>query len=205
MHTSVRLMDGRVLTAGGVTPQGILATAELYDPRTGVWSPTGNMNFARAYHTATLLDNGKVLVVGGVGVGDLASAELYDPAAGTWSVTKSWMRDARHNHTATLLLDGRVLVAGGCRLSDCRALLLNTAEIYDPLTDSWTAGPNMIDERANHTATRLPDGRVLLVDGAPFPTLGWGSSELYDPVTKGPSKNNLPSLEWDLRQIRHHT
>ena len=84
-----------------------------YDPATNTWSPAGNMAVARDEHTATLLHNGKVLVVGGLNSsGFLTFAELYDPASNSWSSAGS-MAVARSEHTATLLSDGTVLIAGG--------------------------------------------------------------------------------------------
>ena len=79
----------------------------------GNWTPTSSLNTARFLHTATLLQNGKVLVAGGSGFSGIsASAELYDPASGTWTATGS-LNTARRSHTATLLQNGMVLVAGG--------------------------------------------------------------------------------------------
>ncbi|MER5920250.1 kelch repeat-containing protein [Streptomyces mirabilis] len=93
--TATRLPNGKVLVAGGSGTGSNLASAELYDPRTGRWALTGSMHDGRSAATAALLPNGKVLVAGGLGdTGILASAELYNPRTGRWSVTDS-MHDAR--------------------------------------------------------------------------------------------------------------
>jgi Galactose oxidase, central domain/Kelch motif len=103
-HTATRLLDGKVLVAGGNT-----WSAELYDPRTNEWSSAGSMAVARTDHTATLLPDGRVLVTGGAnGNTDLPSAELYDPVTNQWSPVSS-MASARKKHAAILLPDG----AGG--------------------------------------------------------------------------------------------
>jgi galactose oxidase-like protein/Kelch motif protein len=134
--TATLLPDGTVLVAGGYTIDSsgnatVLASAELFDPGSGTWTATGNMNGGRAENTATLLPDGMVLVVGGNsgsgGSAILASAELYDPSNGTWTVTGN-MAGERNGHTATLLPDGTVLVAGGLSSNDPLA----SAELYDP-------------------------------------------------------------------------
>jgi len=124
-----------VLVVGG-GPGSASASAELYDPASGTWTPTGSLNTGREEHTATLLPNGMVLVAGGfgVGVGILASAELYDPTSGTWMSTGS-LNTARRFHTATLLPNEMVLVAGGL---DSAGSDLASAELYEACTPTPT-------------------------------------------------------------------
>ncbi len=182
-HTATLLPDGMVLVAGGgdgTGQGGTRASAELYDPSTGSWTATGSMGEARGNHTATLLSDGRVLVVGGFA---LASAELYDPRARTWAQTGAMHQD-RGYHTATLLPDGKVLVVGGFSGVD-NPQATASAELFDPDTGIWTSTADMGLARAGHTATLLPDGRVLVVGGSS----GGGSfqqtasAELYDPRT----------------------
>lgn len=194
-HTATRLLDGTVLVSGGLLGSGgpdsrSLATVELYDPGSGVWRPTGSLLTPRDHHTATLMADGRVLVVGGAeaaagarGNGEysgrlLASAELYDPATGTWTATGS-LRTARESHFAMLLEDGRVLVVGGLTVERGKFTERLAAELYDPIAGTWTVaglpGLTRID-----TATLLGNGTVLMTGGDSG--LGAGSSaELYDP------------------------
>jgi hypothetical protein len=123
LHTATLLQNGMVLVAGG--KDGHLApsaSAELYDPASGTWTPTGSLNTGRGSHTATLLQNGMVRVTAGDEEFNVtASVELYDPASGTWTDTGR-LNTARRSHTATLLQDGTVLVAGGLGNNNNRAL-----------------------------------------------------------------------------------
>jgi N-acetylneuraminic acid mutarotase len=128
------LPDGKILIAGGSYPAD---SAELYDPAGGAWTVTGQLNQARYFgYTATLLQNGKVLVAGGYGAFPkfLSSAELYDPGTGTWTTTGS-LTTARYYHTATLLPNGDVLVTGGESSSNYKE---PSAELYDPATGTWS-------------------------------------------------------------------
>ena len=151
-----------MLIAGGYgydNPLNCLATAELYDPAAGTFSAAGSLQYARSAHTATLLQDGKVLIAGGYRDGNyLATAELYDPDTGTFSLTGS-LQQARSSHTATLLPNGKVLIAGGyCGYNTY------TAELYDPSAGTFTA-TGILDRRDRHTATLLPSGKVLIAGG----------------------------------------
>jgi large repetitive protein len=185
--TATLLCDGRVLIAGGMgaprtSGSAALAAAELYDPTTGIFSPTGSLATARMDHTATLLPDGHVLITGGLGAtradgtATLASAELYDPASGLFSPTGS-MASARFDAAATLLDDGRVLVAGGFldSVGDGSMAGLVSAELYDPATGRFSPTGSLTTARAANTATLLLDGRVLIAGGI--------SGDLYDPQT----------------------
>lgn len=185
-HTATLLKDGKVLVAGGLSgftwPYGI-ASAELYDPATGTWSETGPLLSPRFSFEATLLKDGRVLVVGGCHGNILASAELYNPNTGTWSATGS-MGAPRSGHTATLLHDGKLLATGGAGALSPWPSIVGIAEIYDPATGIWRATSSPITAaRISHTATLLPNGRVMIVGGGGgvSGTITFNSCELYDP------------------------
>lgn len=179
-HTATLLPDGKVLIVGGskcdvngCSRQSfpfdrLLSSAELYDPATETFSATGSMSIARAFHSATLLNNGTVLVIGGLNPegGSVATAEIYDPATGSFTRIGDMAR-ARFEHTASLLADGRVLIAGGLEgdANDFGFFPTPTAEIYDPATQSFSPGGEMPQEAASHTASVLLDGTVLVAGG----------------------------------------
>ncbi len=196
-HTATLLPNGQVLVAGGInnfTPNGSgTNTAELYDPSTGTWSITGSLNMSRYDHTATLLPNGLVLVAGGVSRDPNTpnTTELFDPTTGTWRLTGT-LHEPRLLHTATLLRNGKVLIAGGGKYIDQGSgsfsiSRLTTTELYDPATGLWSVADELHTQRIFHTATLLPNGKVLVAGGC---LEDWcldddplDSGELYDPNT----------------------
>ena len=218
-HAATILPDGQVLVVGGI---GGADTAERYDPAADAWQPAGRMATLRGEVAIAPLADGRVLAVGAVGgMGSTAAAERYDPATDTWQQvaapplfpygtlttladgralyisagraavyapgTDTWTptgplsdRAGGNRHAATPLPDGRVLVTGGIR-GDCvkTACLNATAERYDPATNRWATVAPMRQVRADHDATLLPDGGVLVVGD-------YGDSRLterYDPAT----------------------
>ncbi len=189
-HTATLLGDGSILLVGGSAAlgEGPLASAEIWTPPpagraddvgidapdlilprpsgipVGV-APAGEMTTRRWEHTATLLEDGRVLIVGGA---DGSPAELFDPATGMFSPTGS-MSESRVYHTATRLGDGTVLVVGGLNEPA-------TAEIYDPSSGRFTPTGTPLSQRGAAEAILLGDGRVLGISGP--------SAETYDPRTR---------------------
>lgn len=159
--TATRLLDGRVLVAGGLTPFAT-ETAELYDPATQTWTRTGSLATARSAHSATLLSDGRVLVAGGLNVfGRVSSAELFDPVTGTWRSTGS-MTVGRAGHRAVRLNDGKVFAIGGFEFLEPA---FPAVDVYDPGTGTWSIGPSTNRAHFAHTVTALNDGRILVVGG----------------------------------------
>jgi len=187
----VALPDGRVLAAGGGIegPPGYTATssAEIYDPNDDSWTMTAPMGAPRALQTATLLNDGEVLVAGGATAYNGAAAQLttsvqiFDPKTNTWRET-SPLPTPLYTHAATLLSDGRVLVTGGFSGSADNSPGLDTTFTYDPATAQWSTAAAMSDARAEHTMLRLPDGRVLALGGLDQNNDVLRTVEIYDPA-----------------------
>jgi len=176
------LADGKILVVGFYS-----ALAALYDPGSGTFSPTGSPS--RYHGSAILLTNGKVLFTGGIDdFGEDIHAELYDPVAGVFTPAAN-MTTPRLDHSATLLGDGTVLLAGNQRTGSDGGRAFASAELYDPVTGTFSATGDMITPRFGHAAPLLPDGTVLIVgtpsayaDGYPEPP-----AELYHPLVLKPA------------------
>lgn len=187
LHTAILLPDGRVLVAGGRTcdqPPPTACnftfrsdTAEIYDPTTGTWTPTGSLTIHRHTTSSVLLPSGEVLVPAGfTSAGNGTTADRYDPGTGTWSST-SPLNVGRARQGAMLLPDGTVLVASGFGGG-------NTAETYDPASDTWTLTGNMAGNRFNFDFAVLPNGKALVAGGGFSGQGPSATAELFDPATR---------------------
>ena len=181
-HSATLLADGRVLIAGGIKPavdRAPTPDAEIYDPATGRFSATGNMQEARADNVAALLPDGRVLIVGGWGGGDIhANGELYDPASGTFEPVVSAFEVGGERSSIVVLTDGRALIVGGFNMGARSA-----AWLFDSTKNTFVPTGGLADGRYAHTLTRLADGRVLVAGGL---TSGGGprdDAEIYDPAS----------------------
>lgn len=178
LHTATLL---EVLVAGG---DGLAGTAELYDPISGAWSLTGSLLEFRSGHRASLLNDGRVLVTGGLGRFDLATSEIYNPTTEIWSSTGSTATTRTEGFTLVRLNNGMLLIAGGG---------ISEAELYDLSAGVCSTTGSMSIDRDYHSATLLVDGRVLVAGGMttvcdPNPDVGCypiylDSAEIYTPLT----------------------
>jgi hypothetical protein len=200
-HTATLLSDGRVLLLGSINPTG---SAEIFDPASGNFSATGSLVQARAHHTATLLPNGKVLILGGTQIAppggggappgpvSLDSVEIYDPGTGRFQ-SAGKLVIARDSHSATLLSSGKVLVEGGYTHDfdgDAQPewYTMFTAELYDPASSASIVVASLEGDRAEHVATILNSGQVLVTGGItgffccsfkPYSGVSLSSAEVY--------------------------
>ena len=185
LHNTILLPDGRVLAAGGLYRGAALQTTEIFNPVTGRWESGPRITVSRMLARLTALPDGRHLLAGGLsGIQNrfsiLAAAEIYDPATNRW-VTAGAMLAGRFLFAMTPLADGRVLAAGGGQGDPFAPTGRDTAEIYDPASDTWTATGRLPGPRMNHAGTLLPGGRVILTGGttglAPDPSTG-----VFDPA-----------------------
>jgi hypothetical protein len=155
------LHNGTVLLAGGFNERGLTASAEIYDPSAGRFTPVNSMSTPRGGATATLLTNGDVLIAGGGDITATATAEMYSAESMTFGPTGS-MHVPRLGHASALLPGGKVLITGGMD----RRNSTSTAEVYDPRTGTFTVVGSMNVARCKHASVLLNDGTVLVVGGA---------------------------------------
>jgi hypothetical protein len=182
-HSATLLPDGRVLIAGGFN--GLyLNTSEIFDPATKRFTPARQMISPRSGHVAVTLNDGRILMAGGVGTGwtFLKSAEIYDPKVGAFTPTGD-MSIERESHTATLLKNGKVLITGGHKDRRGDVKIFRGAELYDPVKGSFAATGDLTVKRHKHDATRLNDGRVLILGGSDERdgAGAYQNAEIYDP------------------------
>lgn len=202
-HTATLLPNGKIFIAGGYNGD-YLSSAEVFDPTTNRFTSAGRMVIARSGHVATLLNNGKVLLAGGVGTGwtFLADAELYDPNTNTFTATGG-MATARESHTVTLLNDGKVLITGGHKGRRANITIYTSAEIYNPANGTFTATSNLTVKRHKHDATRLADGRVLIVGGSDERDGdgAYRNAEVFNPANGSFTtvKNNMNTARYKLQ------
>src|SRR5574337_593501 len=159
------LCGGFVILHGSLPPASINA-----------WLPAGNLTAGRSGAASVLLQDGRLLITGGSGAsGALATTEILDPSSGFTAGPP--MNLARSNHVAVLLQDGRVLMAGG---TDASGRASQSAELFDPVANSWSASGPLMVGRSGATATLLPSGQVLIAGGISNGT-ALASLELFDP------------------------
>jgi len=196
------LSTGLVLITGGFDASHLgLSTAEVYDPTSGQFRPTGLLDSGRGEHTATLLDSG-VLIVGGyeaeVPLPARALAELYDPANGTFSPAGP-MAIPRGSHTATVLADGRLLIAGGFTVFPAvPAPTVPDAEVYDPAAGTFLVDASMVEARGRHAAAALSGGGVLFAGGLDGRFALLDSAEVYTTASR-PSAASRDRHACDVR------
>jgi hypothetical protein len=197
--TATTLKDGRVLVAGGwdsydANSWSATRSAEIYDPQTGAWKEAASMLTNRGLHTATLLPDGRVLVVGGASFWDggaidpalvdleiLMDAEIYDPAHDTWTAVSAPMSTGRATQSAILLANGHVLVVGGWGGRGHNTLA--SVEDFDPTTGKWHTDGSLSTARGQTRLVTLADGRVLVIGGDTSDWFAIASCELFDPGT----------------------
>jgi len=188
---AIRLSDGRVLAAGGrgrglgnVEVGNFEESTELLDPETVEWTFTGDMAAKRQSPAMVELNDGRVLVAGGLGQQKetISTAEIWDPATGVWVAT-SPLNLSRSGMGVTKLLDGRVMLVGGKTDDKFLVATLVKSEIYDPATATWFETAPMSEKRINHTTTLLADGRVLVVGGGKEDGPYLKTVEIYDPAS----------------------
>lgn len=187
-HEATLLPSGSLWVTGGFDANALAYNStEVYTPATDSWTIASPMSSNLAAHTATKLPDGRILLVGGLSIFDtpaFSSVELFDPVNNSWSPAAP-LKTGRARHTATLLPNGKVLVTGGSTLG-IFSNAIETTELYDPATNSWSDVAPMGEVRCGHKAVLLPSGKVFVVGGRNSTTDASRylvTTELYDPLT----------------------
>jgi hypothetical protein len=179
-HTATLLANGRVLVTGGQRPDdpsSLAASAEIFNPATNVWTTVAPLSIARTTHTATLLADGLVLIVGGATTAGIVGAvERYNPAQDTWTKLPD-LATPRALHSATRLDNGAVLIAGGL---DASSSTVRSSELFDPDATRWVVNGLLVHGRLGHAAEALGNGEVLVSGGE-----HQSSAEIYRPAAGG--------------------
>ena len=199
-RTTTRLPDGRLLAIAGIGSAGPDGGVSLFDPVTQTTVRlTARLLEPRAWHTATILPTGSILIAGGIGADgrSIATAERFDLATESFTPVAMPGASARAGHTATLLTDGRVLVAGGV---DERNALATGSEIWN-IESGMVADVPGLQPRAGHTATLLADGQVLLTGGTEADSAHAKSDDVFDARSGRGRPVNRPPVEQAARPL----
>lgn len=183
------LTDGKVLVAGGMFVDTVswnivvLNNLDIYNPQTAKWTEAAHLNLRRYGHTATLLDDGRVLVTGGTTENlQTEECEIYDPSNNTWTVSSS-MLEKRWDHSAILLNNGNVFVSGGNPIFPW----LKSCEVYDLNTNQWFSVADMLAYRTGHRIYYLTKiDKLLILGGDAQPVTTEDTWEIYDPISLVP-------------------
>ena len=192
-HTATKLLDGKVLVTGGFGKRfKLLKSVEIYNPVTGVWSKSTEMNFPRAEHSAALLKDGRVLVTGGrdENYAPTFSSEIFDPESGTWEIYEDMSRQ-RHKHISIVQPDGSVILIAGSGPSRSLA----DVELMDPINDILEVLSPTLEEHSDHAAISLDDGRIFVSGGVRLldEVVTSVGAEIYDFKTNTWTKTSLQS------------
>jgi len=159
-----------------------LNSCEIYDVEDNSWNTTVSLAEGRSGHTSTLLNDGNVLIIGGItSSSSIESCEIYNPTTSSWAYINPLV-ESRESHASVLLSDGRVLVIGGFNLHPAGEESLSSCEIYNPMTGEWQQAAPLNHSRGNHKAILLDNGNVIVIGGQKL----WGDpvlmTEIYDPT-----------------------
>ncbi len=197
-YTVTVLQDGKVLICGGYyltfdgNPSPTLNSCEIYDYETGKWSYVASMHYKRSGHTATLLNNGNVLVAGGSADSavELNKCEIYEPKENRWIEIDS-INLARSAHNSLLLANGNVLISGGQNYHYSGVPWLSSCEIYDLSKNKWINANKLIYARDSHLSFQLDNSNILFFGGS----MGSNTWEIYN-------IDSLKSIYWSYYPVR---